>query len=71
MDICYVFGDATQTQGIGARIIVHVCNDLGRWGKGFVLALWSRGQAEAPFALGQVQFVEVEPALWVANVLGQ
>ncbi len=84
MDIGYLVGDATRPQGTGARIIVHVCNDLGRWGKGFVLALsahwaepearyrkWSRGQAEVPFALGQVQFVEVEPALWVANVLGQ
>jgi O-acetyl-ADP-ribose deacetylase (regulator of RNase III) len=84
MDIGYLVGDATRPQGTGARIIVHVCNDLGRWGKGFVLALsarwaepearyraWSRGRAEVPFALGQVQFVEVEPALWVANVLGQ
>ena len=84
MDICYVIGDATQPQGTGARIIVHICNDLGRWGKGFVLALssrwaerearyraWSRGDAEVPFALGQVQFVAVGPALWVANVLGQ
>ena len=33
--------------------------------------IWSRGQSEIPFALGQVQFVEVEPALWVANLLGQ
>lgn len=84
MDIRYVVGDATQPQGIGTRIIVHICNDLGRWGKGFVLALsarwaepetyyraWSRGQAVVPFALGEVQFVAVEPALWVANVLGQ
>jgi O-acetyl-ADP-ribose deacetylase (regulator of RNase III) len=66
MDIVYVIGDSTRPQGTGARIIVHVCNDLGRWGKGFVLALsarwaepearyreWSRGQAEVPFALGQ------------------
>jgi O-acetyl-ADP-ribose deacetylase (regulator of RNase III) len=84
MDIGYLVGDATRPNGTGARIIVHVCNDLGRWGKGFVLALlarwaepetryreWSRGGAAVPFALGQVQFVEVEPVLWVANVLGQ
>lgn len=84
MDIRYVIGDATLPQGTGARIIVHICNDLGRWGKGFVLALsarwaepetryraWFRGQAEVPFALGEVQFVAVEPALWVANMLGQ
>jgi O-acetyl-ADP-ribose deacetylase (regulator of RNase III) len=84
MDICYAVGDATRPQGTGARIIAHICNDMGRWGKGFVLALsarwvepearyhaWFRGQAEVPFALGEVQFVLVEPALWVANVLGQ
>lgn len=84
MDIRYVIGDATRPQGTGPRIIVHICNGLGRWGKGFVLALsarwaepearyraWSRGQAEIPFALGEVQFVAVEPALWVANMLGQ
>jgi len=84
LEIGYVVGDATLPQGTVARIIVHVCNDLGRWGKGFVLALsarwaepeaqyreWTRGQAKIPFALGQVQFVEVEPALWVANMLGQ
>lgn len=84
VDICYVVGDATRPQGTGARIIVHICNDLGRWGRGFVLALsarwaepearyraWSRRQAEVPFALGEVQFVAVEPDLWIANVLGQ
>jgi O-acetyl-ADP-ribose deacetylase (regulator of RNase III) len=84
MDIRYVIGDATRPLGTGSRIIVHLCNDLGLWGKGFVLALsarwtepearyrsWSRGGAEVPFELGQVQVVAVEPTLWVANMLGQ
>ena len=36
-NIAYVQGDATQPQGTGARIIVHICNDIGGWGAGFVL----------------------------------
>jgi O-acetyl-ADP-ribose deacetylase (regulator of RNase III) len=79
-------GDATQPQGTGPRVIVHVVNDRGGWGKGFVLALSRRypaaeqacrqwaagGTPDAPeFRLGAVQFVEVVPQLWVANVLAQ
>lgn len=82
----YVEGDATSPAGPGPRVIAHVCNDIGRWGKGFVLALsdrwpatherffaWHRGEdpATGPFQLGAVQFVEVEPSLWVANMVGQ
>ncbi|HEX5505541.1 MAG TPA: hypothetical protein VFW96_23180 [Thermomicrobiales bacterium] len=84
MEIAYVVGDATRPEGEGPRVVVHVCNDIGAWGKGFVLALsarwpaaearyraWARGAEDAPFALGQVQFVEVAPDLWVANLIGQ
>jgi O-acetyl-ADP-ribose deacetylase (regulator of RNase III) len=80
----YVVGDATQPLGDGPRIIVHICNDLGRWGKGFVLAIskrwsqpehaykdWAANRQDTGFELGQVQFVEVEPRLWVANLVGQ
>ena len=34
-------GDATAPQGSGTKIIAHVCNDQGGWGKGFVLAVKS------------------------------
>jgi O-acetyl-ADP-ribose deacetylase (regulator of RNase III) len=84
MAIAYVTGDATVPNGTGARIIVHVCNDAGGWGRGFVLAIskrwpqpeveyrrWARGDGTKLFELGQVQFVEVERALWVANMIGQ
>ena len=84
MSIQYVTGDATQPEATGAKIIVHVCNDIGGWGRGFVLALsakWTQPEAEyrdwfhrgtdPPFELGQVQMVEVEPQLWVANMIGQ
>lgn len=36
-----VVGDATKPEGLGEKpiIIPHVCNDLGLWGSGFVLAI--------------------------------
>ena len=83
-EILYAVGDATLPHGHGPAIIAHVCNDLGQWGKGFVLPLgrrypeaetayrdWAKRKTDPPFALGQVQFVEVAPNLWVANMIGQ
>ena len=82
--IRFLKGDATSPQAKGVKIIAHVCNDRGKWGKGFVLALsarwprpeeayreWHRGRARNDFALGSVQFVQVEPRTWVANMVGQ
>lgn len=37
--ITYIKGDATIPVGDGKKYIVHVCNDIGGWGRGFVLAL--------------------------------
>jgi O-acetyl-ADP-ribose deacetylase (regulator of RNase III) len=85
MAVNYQVGDATAPEAEGSKIIVHVCNDIGVWGKGFVLALsrrwpladqryraWHRGREnDLPFAFGQVQFVQVAPDTWVANLLGQ
>ncbi|HJK89231.1 MAG TPA: hypothetical protein RMH85_21120 [Polyangiaceae bacterium LLY-WYZ-15_(1-7)] len=45
MDIDYVVGDATRPGGDGPKIIVHVCNDVGGWGRGFVTALSKRWAA--------------------------
>ncbi len=83
-EITYVRGDATAPQGKGVKLIVHVCNDLGGWGKGFVLALsrhwpepeaayrrWHRERAGNDFALGAAQFVRVGHCLWVVNMIGQ
>jgi O-acetyl-ADP-ribose deacetylase (regulator of RNase III) len=84
MAIESITGDATAPHGIGPRVVVHICNDVGGWGRGFVVALsrkwaepehryraWYRGTETIPFALGQVQFVPVEDQLWVANLIGQ
>jgi O-acetyl-ADP-ribose deacetylase (regulator of RNase III) len=82
--IRFLKGDATSPQGRGNKIIAHVCNHLGKWGKGFVMALssrwpqpersyreWHRDRADNDFGLGAVQFVQVEKYIWVANMVGQ
>lgn len=79
-EIKYIIGDATYPQGKGKKIICHVSNDIGGWGKGFVLALSKRWSApetmyrETPIKdlkLGNVQIVQVEPDIVVANIIGQ
>lgn len=40
--LIYVYGDATVPLGTGNRIIAHICNDTGAWGRGFVLFLSRR-----------------------------
>lgn len=40
--ITYLKGDATVPQAKGPKLIVHICNTLGGWGKGFVLAISKR-----------------------------
>jgi O-acetyl-ADP-ribose deacetylase (regulator of RNase III) len=83
-EIAYVRGDATAPSVKGVKLIAHVCNDIGGWGKGFVLALsrrwpepeaayraWHRDRARNDFGLGATQFVQVEKYVWVANLIGQ
>jgi O-acetyl-ADP-ribose deacetylase (regulator of RNase III) len=82
MDIHYAKGDATDPVANGNKIIVHICNDTGAWGKGFVMAIskrWKKPEQEyrswfktkENFMLGAVQFVQVSADLWVANMIGQ
>jgi len=42
MSIHYIQGDATHPVGDGPKIIAHICNDVGKWASGFVLALSRR-----------------------------
>lgn len=86
MPIAYVTGDATSPLGAGNKIIPHLCNDIGKWGKGFVLAVskkWPEPEAEYKrqfqagnkLTLGQVQFILVQStagdSIWIANMVGQ
>jgi len=81
-DIHFTKGDATSPEQDGNKIILHICNDIGGWGKGFVMAIskkWKTPEKQYRewfksndnFELGQVQFVLVEDDLWVANMIGQ
>lgn len=82
--INYLKGDATVPQAKGIKIIAHICNNIGGWGKGFVLAiskrwkapekayrLWHRERAQNDFELGAIQIINVEDSILVANMLGQ
>lgn len=82
--ISYLTGDATAPVGEGARVICHVCNDIGGWGRGFVMALskkWSEPESQyrawhergepGGFVLGAMQLVQVGPELSVANMIAQ
>lgn len=82
MNVQYQKGDATNPQGEGNKIIVHICNDIGGWDKGFVVALskkWSKPEKQYRqwyksgeiFLLGEVQFVPIESAITVANMIAQ
>lgn len=112
-------GDATTPQVAGNKIVAHVCNDVGGWGSGFVVAVsrrwkepesqyrkWARNgmcsrvgcdkglelsqkyicvecnnsSSEWPtkhstlklgFKLGSIQHVQVEPDVWVTNMVAQ
>lgn len=82
--INYLIGDATRPQFAGNKIIAHICNDIGAWGKGFVLALskisplperayrkWYANREHNDFELGAVQFVPISEDVLVANMIGQ
>jgi len=79
--ITYLQGDATQPIGDGMKIIAHVCNDRGGWGRGFVLALsrkWPEPErayrqwfGKPTFRLGAAQIVQVDGYIHVANMVAQ
>lgn len=81
-EIKYIKGDALSPLGVDNKIIVHICNDIGGWGKGFVVAIsnkWKKPENEyrewfksgKNFKLGEVQLVQVEDTIWIANLIGQ
>jgi len=75
--IQYLIGDATEPEGEGPKIIAHICNDEKKWGAGFVLALsekWKKPEIVYlgnDLELGDVQFIHVDRAMWIANMVAQ
>ncbi len=77
-----VYGDATAPQGDGEKYIIHICNSVGAFGAGFVLALsnkWPqtrkvyKGCFEKKMLhnLGCVQPIVVEDDITVWNMIAQ
>jgi len=78
MAIKYIIGNATEPQGNGNKFIVHICNNIGAWGAGFVLALsgkWPQPEEEYKskhsLILGNVQLVQVSTDIYVVNMIAQ
>lgn len=85
--IHYVKGDATYPDAChGPKIIAHIVNDEGKWGKGFALALgkmfpsaridYLRWHRDGPhFGLGKVKFSAPKEngsaSPWIAHMVAQ
>jgi O-acetyl-ADP-ribose deacetylase (regulator of RNase III) len=85
--ITYLKGDATDPQAIGNKAIVHICNDGGGWGAGFVLSLSKRWKSPEAlyrqwfhdkttcnfgrFELGNVAYTQVKFDTYVFNMIAQ
>ena len=78
--IHYLIGSAVEPLVTGPKIICHICNDIGAWGAGFVLAVSKKWpQPEAKYRaltpekrqLGYVQLIPVTPDIYVANMIAQ
>lgn len=66
--IHYLEGDATQPVDTNSpRIVAHVCNDVGRWGRGFVVPLGRRfPEAEARYRAWHRDGVHYVPSPYAA-----
>ena len=82
--ITYIKGDATVPQAKGIKLIVHICNNIGGWGKGFVVAIskrwpepeksyraWHRNRAKNDFELGAIQLIQVSNDKYIGNMIAQ
>ena len=76
--IVYKKGDATKPESEKKKLIIHVCNNIGKWGKGFVLALskkWKEPEKDYremnKYKLGDVKFIKVTDDIVIANMIAQ
>lgn len=83
--IQYLSGDATNPNLTNDNVVIcHICNNIGAWGKGFVLALnenypnakkeyleWHANPGDIPFKLGNMQIVDVSNNIYIANMICQ
>ena len=81
-NIHYEIGDAADPVGNGRKFIIHVCNNIGKWGEGFTESLSSRWvlperqyRLEHSFFgrlhMGDIQIVQVCEDTYVLNMISQ
>ncbi len=78
MPVAYKRGDAALANPNRTTIIAHVVNDVGAWGRGFVIALakrYPRARSDyrkgwSAFRLGEVQWV-FQDGVRIANMFAQ
>ncbi len=76
-----MIGDVTSPQTNNPCIVPHIVNDVGLWGSGVVIAVsnkWPEPRRsylskikECRLKLGDVDFVQVEDDICIANMVGQ
>lgn len=78
----FVIGDATEPIKDGSKaLICHICNDIGAWGKGFVLAVSDKYpmakniymkymKEKKKSNLGDIQIVDFDD-LYIVNMIAQ
>mgnify|MGYP006269160713 CR=1 FL=1 len=78
MPISYVVGDATEPVGAGPHAIIHINNNLGTWGGGFVLAVsdkWPEAREayihDHSLELGDIQIVPTSDSTLIVNMVAQ
>lgn len=71
-------GNAIPYDSEQKYLISHICNNIGKWGKGFVVELgkWAPEAKrvyleEKDYELGDVIFVLLENGHWIANIIAQ
>jgi len=81
--IKYVAGDATEpiqkNEGQAYNYLLHICNNVGAWGAGFVIPLAKKWpevkkayhEVIRELSLGENQIVPVEENLAVVNMIAQ
>ncbi|RYE91151.1 MAG: Appr-1-p processing protein [Myxococcales bacterium] len=76
----FLVGDVTRPAGQGPKLLVHLCNDVGSWGQALDRSLdvrWSEPRTRYQtwhregLALGETQFVQVEPDITIVNLIGK
>lgn len=76
-NIIYLKGDATEPKVEGTKIITHICNNKGGWGRGFVLSLskkWKepeKAYRKCELKLGNAYEVFCEDDIYVVNMIAQ